>query len=84
MTMTSLNISLPNNLREWIDTRIKNGDYSSASDYMRDLIRHDQKKYTGLEDTLLEGIHSGEPVEVTPSFWKKKTDQLKRRINKKK
>lgn len=79
--MTSLNISLPNNLREWIDARIKNGDYSSASDYMRDLIRHDQNKYTDLEAILLEGIHSGEPIEVTASFWKMKNEQLKRHIS---
>ena len=82
--MASLNISLPNNLREWIDARIKTGDYSSASDYMRDLIRHDLKKHTMLEDALLEGIHSGEPIEINPSFWKKKTTQLKRRINSRK
>ena len=81
--MTTLNISLPDNLREWIDARIKQGDYNSASDYLRDLIRSDQKKHIKLEDILLEGINSGAAVEVTPSFWEKKRQQLKLKILKK-
>ena len=82
--MTTLNISLPYNLREWIDARIKKGDYSSASDYMRDLIRNDQKKYVHLDEVLLEGINSGDSSEVTPAFWEKKHHQLKSRLNSRK
>ena len=78
--MTTLNISLPDNLREWIDARIKKGDYSSASDYMRDLIRNDQKKHVSLDEVLLEGINSGNAVEATPAFWQKKQQQLISRI----
>lgn len=76
--MTTLNISLPDNLREWIDARIKTGDYSSASDYMRNLIRTDQKKCADLEEILLEGLNSGKAIEATPSFWAKKHEQLQR------
>ena len=79
--MTTLNISLPNNLREWIDTRVKKGDYGSASDYMRDLIRIDKKKNVNLDEFLLEGLDSGEALEVTPDFWGKKHQQLKRDIH---
>ena len=82
--MTTLNISLPENLREWIDARIKTGDYSSASDYMRDLVRTDQKKHADLEETLLAGINSGKGIEATSSFWEKKRQHLKRQLNGKK
>ena len=82
--MTTLNISLPDNLREWIDARVKKGDYSSASDYLRDLIRNDQKKHVNLDEFLLEGINSGNAVEVTPAFWEKKHQQRKSQLNIKK
>ena len=78
--MTTLNISLPNNLREWIDTRVKKGDYGSASDYMRDLIRIDKKKNVNLDEFLLEGLDSGEALEATSVFWEKKHQQLNRDI----
>lgn len=41
--MATLNISLPDQLRDWISTQITSGRYSSASDYLRDLIRNDQR-----------------------------------------
>ncbi len=79
--MTTLNISLPDNLREWIDVRVKKGDYGSASDYMRDLIRIDKKKHVNLDEFLLEGMDSGEALEVSPAFWEKKYQQLKQDLH---
>ena len=71
--MTSLNISLPDSLREWIDTLVARGGYGNASEYVRELIRQDQKRRDEerLDRLLLEGRESGEPVEVTPEFWKR-------------
>lgn len=45
--MATLNISLPDQLREWISTQVESGRYSSASDYLRDLIRSDQREQIG-------------------------------------
>jgi antitoxin ParD1/3/4 len=39
--MATLNISLPVMLRTWVDQQVEDGKYSSASDYLRDLIRDD-------------------------------------------
>lgn len=75
--MTTLNISLPDNLREWIAERVKKGDYSSASDYLRDLIRGDQRKIVDIDALLLSGIDSGKSVEVNSDFWAKKHNNLK-------
>lgn len=41
--MAQLNISIPPALKSWIDHRVSEGRYSSASDYMRDLVRRDQE-----------------------------------------
>lgn len=40
--MASMNISLPDPLRDHVQDRIDSGQYASASDYVRDLIRRDQ------------------------------------------
>lgn len=41
--MPSMNISLPDPLRDHVQARIESGQYASASDYVRDLIRRDQR-----------------------------------------
>jgi antitoxin ParD1/3/4 len=42
--MATMNISLPDQMKEWVDTRVEDGSYSSASDYMRDLVRRDRER----------------------------------------
>ena len=60
--MKSMNISLPEPMKEWVDTRVEGGDYASASDYVRDLIRKDREfreKREALIQALIEGEESG-------------------------
>ena len=78
MNMTSLNISLPQSLKEFVEERVKEGGYSTPSEYVRQLLREDQKRRTEekLEALLLEGLNSGEPIEITPEYWEKKRKQL--------
>ena len=57
--MATLNISMPKTMREWIDAQIEAGDYANASDYIRDLIRHDQRQRDALRLALIEGEKSG-------------------------
>ena len=54
--MATLNISMPNELRAFIEARVNTGEYQSASDYLRDLIRHDREE---TERLLMEGLESG-------------------------
>lgn len=42
--MAQLNISVPDALKNWIDTRLAQGRFSSPSDYVRDLVRRDQER----------------------------------------
>ena len=39
--MAQMNISLPEQLKAWAESRVAAGRYSSASDYVRDLMRRD-------------------------------------------
>lgn len=41
--MATMNISVPDPMRDWVQKRIESGRYASASDYVRDLIRRDQE-----------------------------------------
>lgn len=82
--MTSLNISLPEELREFVDERVKSRGYGTASEYIRELIREDRMRAAEekLEALLLEGLDSGDPIEVTPEFWKELRAELRERHRK--
>ena len=58
--MATLNISLPDEMRDWIDSQINSGRYANASDYMRDLIRNNQSSTDLIRLALIEGEQSGE------------------------
>jgi len=57
--MATLNISLPDAMREWIDAQIDAGEYANASDYIRDLVRHDQRERDAVRLALIQGEKSG-------------------------
>jgi antitoxin ParD1/3/4 len=60
--MTTMNVSLPKPMRDWVEAQAKSGRYSSASDYVRDLIRRDQErtdKMAELQMLITQGIESG-------------------------
>jgi antitoxin ParD1/3/4 len=78
MEMTSLNISLPKAMKEFIETQVQEGSFSTPSEYMRALVREDQKRHQEkqLEALLLASLESGEPVEITPEFWQQRRQAL--------
>lgn len=42
--MATMTVSLPDPMKDWIETQIRRGDYASASDYVRDLVRRDRER----------------------------------------
>ncbi len=68
--MATMNISLPEPMRKWVQYQIEGGKYASSSDYVRDLIRKDQadrEKVATLQAAITEGLQSGEmtPLDMT-------------------
>ncbi|MBA3613962.1 MAG: type II toxin-antitoxin system ParD family antitoxin [Nitrospirales bacterium] len=57
--MATMNVSVPDPMKDWVQGQIETGKYSNASDYVRNLIRRDQEKIEVLRKTLLEGVRSG-------------------------
>ncbi|MEI2769500.1 MAG: type II toxin-antitoxin system ParD family antitoxin [Candidatus Competibacter sp.] len=71
--MTTLNISLPDQMRAFVESQVSRGQYSTASDYIRDLIRDDQKRrdQERLESLLLAALEGGDSQEMTPEFFER-------------
>lgn len=42
--MATMNISLPDGMKNWVETQSEEGSYANSSDYVRDLIRRDQAR----------------------------------------
>ena len=80
--MQSMNISLPDPMKQFVDGQIGQGRYSSVSEYVRELIRADEKlKATELlEAKLLDGLNSAES-ELTPDDWKAIRKEAMARLN---
>jgi antitoxin ParD1/3/4 len=78
MALASLNISLPQSLKDYVENQVSAGGYSTPSEYLRELVRRDrrQRAEEKLETLLLEGLQSGESIEITPEYWESKRLQL--------
>ncbi len=74
MTAVTMNISLTEDLRSFVDARVKARGYSSSSEYVRDLVRRDeeQAKVDRLRELLREGLES--PIDPRP--WEEHRAQL--------
>ena len=72
--MTTMNVSLPDELKTFVDTQVNTGGYGSTSEYVRDLIRRAQDRER-LRSALLEGASS--PVAATADDY---LDTLRARI----
>lgn len=48
--LSSMNISMPAQMKGWVEEQAKSGRYSNASDYVRALIRHDQERAAKIEN----------------------------------
>lgn len=71
--MATMNVSLPDAMKAWVDERSRSGRYSNASDYVRDLIRRDQDRAAKIahmqalvDDALAdgEGERSADDIEA--------------------
>ena len=60
--MATMNISLPDPMKRWVEAQAEDGRYANSSDYVRDLIRRDQvraEKIAAMQKLVDEGRASG-------------------------
>jgi antitoxin ParD1/3/4 len=77
--MATMNISLPEPLKDWVEAQIKTGRYANSSDYVRDLIRRDQEGKDALIDALEAGVTSGRSERSLDQIWQ----SAKRKVSRK-
>jgi antitoxin ParD1/3/4 len=85
MTQNSMNIAVPESMKEFVLTQVAKGGYSTASEYVRQLIRDDQKRKAGdrLDALLLEGLKEGGSGPMTKQDWRDIREQVKSRLKRK-
>ncbi len=69
--MDTMNIALPEAMKQFVQTQVERGGYSSVSEYIRDLIRTDQKEKAreALEVEILKGLDSGASTPMSSEDW---------------
>lgn len=70
--MATMNVSLPDVMKLWVESQVQSGKYSNVSDYVRDLIRRDQEfndKRELLVQALIAGEKSGKSKRTLDEIW---------------
>lgn len=80
--MATMNVSLPDPLKQFVDEEVREGGFASTSDYMRDLIRQRQREKAAafLRQLIAEGLASGPAKPVTDETFAQMRKQLRERM----
>jgi antitoxin ParD1/3/4 len=69
--MATMNVSLPDKMKQWVEEQVQTGRYGNSSDYMRDLVRRDQERAEAREklqqmvdQALASGVNQKSPEEL--------------------
>ena len=86
ISMATINISIPDSLKKFLDEQVKKHDYSTVSEYFRDLLRAAKRRATNehIDALLIEGLESGPASPLTEADWEKLHAELDAYIAKKK
>ena len=74
--MSTMNISLPDELKVFVDGRIQAEGYGSSSEYMRELIRRDRDR-TQFRQYLLDGVNSKPVGKMDAAYFASLRQQVK-------
>lgn len=80
--MRTMNVSLPEELEQFIEDQARTGGYADASAYLSELVRERRKSMAvdHLRSLIAEGMASGPLEPVTPEFWAERRRILEQRI----
>ncbi len=73
--MATMNVSLPDEMKAYVDSRVVESSYQTSSEYVRDLIRRDQE-ISRFQALIREGIESGVEGPVDEAWF----DSMRARI----
>ena len=66
----TMNVSLPKELKQWVDNQVKAGGYGTASEYLRDVLRRARERQArrSIDEKLIEALESPS-VEMNAKDW---------------
>jgi antitoxin ParD1/3/4 len=74
--MSTMNISLPETLKTFVDTQVNQRGYGTSSEYVRELIRKDQDRLQ-LREKLLAGAGSAPTMPVDAAYFDRLREQVR-------
>ena len=74
--MTTMNISLPDSFKSYVDDQVRARGYASSSEYVRELIRRDRDRHR-LRGLLLEGVESPPAVAADADYFDRLRDRVR-------
>ncbi|WP_225763156.1 type II toxin-antitoxin system ParD family antitoxin [Stenotrophomonas sp. Marseille-Q4652] len=79
--MATMNISLPDELKRFVDEQVAEQSYSSSSEYLRELIRQRQREKAAefLRQLIAEGLASGPAEPIEPDYFERMRERAKKR-----
>ena len=71
MSQNTLSVEMPDPLRDFVDERVRKGDYADEGEYLRDLVRRDREAESAarLRELIEAGLASGPPRLMTEADW---------------
>jgi len=78
--MTTMNISLPDSLKVFVDEQVDQRGYGTSSEYVRELIRREQDR-TRLRNLLLEGAKSALTEPVDEAYFESLRERVRTQAN---
>jgi len=73
-----MNVSLPDKLKDWVESQVAEGFYSNTSDFIRDILRREQErqaKIAHMQALVDEGIKSGVSEKSVDDIWQEALDK---------
>ena len=79
--MSSIDVTLPDELKRFVETEAAAGGYESPGAYVQDVLRvvWRHKEKAGLESSLVSASSSEPTIEATPEFWNELKARVRRR-----
>jgi antitoxin ParD1/3/4 len=79
--MTTISVTVPDKLKDFLDAEVAAGGHASAGDYVLALLNEARKRkaWDKVEELVMQGLNSGPPIEATREYWEEKIRRFKER-----
>lgn len=79
---SSINISLPQPMKDWVEKQVASGGFDTVSDYFRQLVRAEQRRriHEHIDNNLHAALDSGESTPMTQADWERIRREGRKRI----